>query len=290
MTETLPIPVLRTVSEVREFTNAVRTRGERVSLVPTMGALHDGHLSLVRSASKESECVVLSLFVNPTQFNVQSDLDAYPRTEASDVKSAASAGCTVVFAPSVLEIYPTGFDSSITVGGVALPLEGETRGATHFRGVATVVAKLFNIVAPDVAWFGQKDAQQVMVVKQMVRDLNFAVEIRVGETVREADGLALSSRNVRLTAHAREQALGIIEALRAVKAAVAHGERSAAALREIAYVALRARGITSDNVDYIAIANTNNLEQYENVSGEILVAIAAHVGGVRLIDNMTIVP
>lgn len=280
------IPIARTVTEIRELVNKARTRGERISLVPTMGALHEGHLSLIRNAASDGSCVVLSIFVNPTQFNEQSDLAAYPRKEEQDVRLAAAAGCTVVFAPDAAEVYPEGFDSYIDVGAVTHTLEGAARGAGHFRGVATVVGKLFNIMAPDVAWFGAKDAQQVMVIRQLVRDLNFNVAIRVGETVREADGLALSSRNVRLSAVARTDALGIVAALRRARELAGSGVTSAAELQEAAFKVLEQHGISHSAIDYVAIVDAETFAELPMVSATARMAIAAHVGGVRLIDNM----
>ncbi len=280
------IPIARTVAAIRELVSKARARGERISLVPTMGALHEGHLSLIRNAAGDGSCVVLSIFVNPTQFNEQSDLAAYPRTEEQDVRLAAAAGCTVVFAPDAAEVYPEGFDSYIDVGAVTHTLEGAARGAGHFRGVATVVGKLFNIVAPDVAWFGAKDAQQVMVIRQLVRDLNFNVAISVGETVREADGLALSSRNVRLSTAARTDALGIVAALRRARELAESGVTSAAELREAAFKVLEQHGILRSATDYVAIVDAETFAELQAVSATARMAIAAHVGGVRLIDNM----
>jgi pantoate--beta-alanine ligase len=283
-------PVVRTVPELRATVARERSALRRIALVPTMGALHEGHLSLIRQAKSECDFVVMSLFVNPTQFNEKRDLDAYPRNEANDVRIASAAGCDLVFAPSADEMYPPGFGTTIDVGQIALPLEGEARGPIHFRGVATVVAKLFNMVAPDLAYFGQKDAQQTLVIRRLVRDLDLPVHVRVCPTVREADGLAMSSRNVRLTPQARKQALGINAALHIVLHDVRHGERGASALTARGMQTLAAHGIDAAHVDYLAIADLETLAPVEFVTGPVLVAIAAHVGGVRLIDNLIVQP
>jgi pantoate--beta-alanine ligase len=248
------VRVVRTIAEVR----ALPRRG-RVGLVPTMGALHAGHVALIEAARRECDAVVASLFVNPAQFVEGADLAAYPRDEQADLAVAAEAGVDVLFAPSVDEIYPPGFQTWVEVEDVSRGLEGAARPG-HFRGVATVCLKLFAIVAPDVAFFGRKDAQQVAVVKQLVRDLALPLEIRVVPTVRDADGLALSSRNVRLTPAERARALAIPRAL-----ATRDPDRARAVLA--------AAGIEPD---YVAVAD---------LDGPTL-AIAARVGETRLIDNV----
>ena len=282
------IAVIRTVASLRDVLSRERAKGKRIALVPTMGALHQGHLSLIRQARAECEVVVMSLFVNPTQFNEQRDLDAYPRTEEADVLLAADAGCDIVFAPSTSEVYRNGFNTTIDVGAIARPLEGEARGAVHFRGVATVVAKLFNMVAPHVAYFGQKDAQQTLVVRQLVRDLDFPVDIRICPTVREADGLAMSSRNARLSKDARAQALALIDALRAIDRAITDGERDASTLVQLGTMRLHAFGIERRDIDYVAIVDAETLVPVGTIEGTALVAIAAFVGGIRLIDNILV--
>ena len=286
MTTAKGADVVRTVAELRERVRAVKQAGRVVSLVPTMGALHEGHLSLIRQARQQSDFVVMSLFVNPTQFNEQKDLAAYPRTEAADVAAAGAAGCELVFAPDVSEMYPAGFGTTIDAGPISLPLEGEARGPVHFRGVATVVAKLFNMVAPDIAFFGQKDAQQTLVVRRMVRDLDMPVDVRICETVREPDGLAMSSRNVRLSADARVKALGLIAALRAAETALHNGEHNGDALVALGMRTLESHGIEANAVDYFAIADIETLAPVHTVRTPVLLAVAAHVGGVRLIDNV----
>jgi pantoate--beta-alanine ligase len=203
---------LRTVAELKAALAQPRRSGRRIGLVPTMGALHQGHLSLIRRAHDECDEVVVSLFVNPPQFNQSSDLAAYPRDEYRDALAAADAGADYLFAPTAAEVYPDGFATTVTITGITELLEGVHRGREHFDGVATVVSKLFNIVAPDVAYFGQKDAQQTVVIRRLVRDLNMPVQIEVCPTVREPDGLAMSSRNARLDAGERQRATALHQA------------------------------------------------------------------------------
>jgi pantoate--beta-alanine ligase len=276
---------IRTIAEMRAWLGNVRAEGRTVGLVPTMGAFHAGHHSLMRAAREEQDSVVVSLFVNPAQFNDQRDLAAYPRTEGNDAAEAAELGVDVLFAPAASEIYPDGFATTVQVGGLAEVLEGAERGPGHFAGVCTVVNKLLNIVGPDVAYFGQKDAQQVAVVKRMVRDLDMPVKIEVLPTVREPDGLALSSRNVRLSAEDRARALGLSRALQAASAAAADGERDAQAIRAAARAALG-----DLDAEYLAIVDPLTFATLRTVSARTLVAIAAHVGPVRLIDNIVLEP
>src|SRR3954449_2613332 len=223
---------IRTVAEMRAWLGNARDRNRSVGLGPTMGAFHAGHHSLMRAALDEMDEVVVSLFVNPTQFNDANDLAAYPRSEANDAVEAGELGVDVLFAPKVSEIYPDGFSTTVSVAGLSEVLEGAERGPGHFAGVCTVVCKLLNIIGPDVAYFGQKDAQQVAVVKRMVRDLDMPSRIEVMPTVREPDGLALSSRNVRLEGTDRRRALALSRALQAAQSAVTAGERDASAVRD----------------------------------------------------------
>ena len=276
---------IRTVAEMRAWLGNARDRDRSVGLVPTMGAFHAGHHSLMRAARDEMDEVVVSLFVNPAQFNDPNDLAAYPRSEANDAAEASELGVDVLFAPAVSEIYPEGFATTVMVGGLAEVLEGAERGPGHFAGVCTVVNKLFNIVGPDVAYFGQKDAQQVAVVKRMVRDLDMPVRIEVLPTVREPDGLALSSRNVRLSSEDRARALGLSRALQAAAAAVASGERDADAIRAAALAELG-----DVDAEYLAIVDPLTFAPLRTVSARTLVAIAAQVGPVRLIDNIVLEP
>jgi pantoate--beta-alanine ligase len=277
--------VVRSIAELRVTLDAERGACRRVGLVPTMGAFHEGHLSLMRRARKECDVVVVSLFVNPAQFTDVADLAAYPRDDARDERLAGAEGVHLLFIPSVDEIYAPGFATSIDVRGVTEPLEGHARGAAHFRGVATVVTKLFNIVQPDIAYFGQKDAQQAIVVQRFVRDLDMRVRIEVCPTVREKDGLAMSSRNVRLSPSARARAVGLSEALRAAESELKAGRRSAADLEGSARAALAARGIGAGDVEYVAVVDPETLAPVTAVGTRALIVIAARVDNVRLIDN-----
>ena len=276
---------IRTKAEMHAHTAAARAAGRRIGLVPTMGAFHAGHHSLMQAAREEQDSVVVSLFVNPAQFDEASDLAAYPRSEEQDAAEAAGLGVDVLFAPSAEEVYPDGFATSVRVAGLSDVLEGAERGPGHFAGVCTVVAKLFNVVAPDVAYFGQKDAQQVAVVKRMVRDLDMTVKIEVMPTVREPDGLALSSRNVRLSPADRARALGLSRSLNAAAAVVAAGERDADAIRAAALAE-----IGDLDAEYLAVVDPLTFAPLRTVSARTLVAIAAQVGPVRLIDNIVLEP
>jgi len=276
---------LRTIADVRASVRAARAAGRSVALVPTMGAFHAGHEALMRAARAAHEEVVVSLFVNPTQFNEAGDLAAYPRTEASDAAIAEGLGVDVLFAPPAEELYPDGFATRIRVAGLARVLEGAERGPEHFDGVCTVVCKLLNIVAPDVAYFGQKDAQQVAVLRRMVRDLDIPVELAIVPTVRADDGLALSSRNARLGREDRERATALRHALGAVADALAGGERDAGAAALRGRAVLAAAGIEPD---YLTVADPDTLEPLERVESSALVLVAARVGPARLIDNVLI--
>lgn len=273
---------LRTIEEVRAAVRDAKRAGKRVGLVPTMGAFHEGHLSLMRRAREVSDLVVVSLFVNPTQFGPNEDLDAYPRDEARDAALAEAEGVDILFAPAVDEMYPQGFATSIHVDGITEVLCGARRGAAHFDGVATVVTKLLTIVEPDAAFFGQKDAQQVMVVRQVVRDLHLPVTIEACPIVREPDGLAMSSRNVYLDAAAREQATALSRALQAANVAVEQGEREASAIVAVAEAVLKQADITPE---YLELRSTDDLRELTRIEDEALLAVAARVGGARLIDN-----
>jgi pantoate--beta-alanine ligase len=276
---------VRTVSALRSELADHRRAERTIGLVPTMGAFHEGHLSLMRRARVACDVVVVSLFVNPAQFNEAADLDVYPRDEDHDSSSARDAGVDYLFAPEVSEVYPDGFATSVAVRGVTDGLEGAQRGHGHFDGVTTVVSKLLNMVGPDVAYFGQKDAQQATVVRRLVRDLNFPVRIEVCPTVRDEDGLALSSRNVLLSADERTQATALHRALRAVQAAVAAGERDPEAAAAAGQAELAAARLQAE---YLAIVAADTMEPIDSVHGDVLVAVAARVGTVRLIDNVPI--
>jgi pantoate--beta-alanine ligase len=278
------VRTVRTVSELREALAPERRAGRSIGLVPTMGAFHGGHLSLIRRAREQCEVVVVSLFVNPAQFGPGEDLEAYPRDEENDARLAEAEGVDILFAPAVEEVYPDGFATTVTVGGLTDVLDGAPgqRGAAHFAGVATMVSKLLNMAAPDVAYFGQKDAQQVLVVRRLVRDLDMPVRIEVCPTVRDGDGLALSSRNAYLSSADRQRALGISRALRAAEAAVESGRIDAGAVLEAARGELDAHGIEPE---YLELRSTTDLSPVERVNGSTLLAVAAHVGRARLIDN-----
>ncbi|KJL26140.1 Pantothenate synthetase [Microbacterium oxydans] len=274
--------ILRTIPEVRAAIRDARAAGETIGLVPTMGAFHDGHLSLMRAAREASDLVVVSHFVNPTQFGANEDLSAYPRDEARDAGLAEAAGVDILFAPTESEIYPDGFATNIHVAGLADVLDGASRGAHHFDGVATVVTKLFGIVRPDAAYFGQKDAQQVLVVRRVVRDLDLDVRIIACPIVREADGLAMSSRNVYLDSEARSQASALNRALDAGAAAFEAGDRDAGSILSTARGVLADAGI---DPEYVELRDAETLRPLARVDRDALLAVAAHVGAARLIDN-----
>jgi len=266
-----------------------RRAGRAIGLVPTMGFLHEGHLSLLRAARAECDVVVMSLFVNPAQFGAGEDLDRYPRDEERDLRLAGEAGVDLVYAPAVAEVYPDGFATTVEVGGdLTAVLDGDParRGPGHFRGVTTVVAKLFNAAGPDVAYFGQKDAQQAAVIRRMARDLDFPVRIEVLPTVREADGLAMSSRNAYLDAEARERAVALSRALAVAERRAREGSLQAgldAARRE-----LEDAGIEPE---YLEARDAEQLQPVAALNGRpVLIAVAARVGGARLIDNVLIRP
>jgi pantoate--beta-alanine ligase len=272
---------VRTVTELRE---ALRAAPRPVGLVPTMGAFHEGHLSLIRAAREENKTVVVSLFVNPAQFGPSEDFGAYPRDEGRDAEQAQAQGVNVLFAPPVEEVYPDGFATSVEVGGLTDTLEGDPahRGREHFRGVTTVVTKLFNMAQPDRAYFGQKDAQQALVIRKLVRDLDLPVEIRVCPTIREESGLAMSSRNGYLSEEERDRAAALSRALRAAEDAVRTGERDAAVVLGAARAELDAAQIEPE---YLELRSAEDLTPVERVNGSTLLAVAARVGRARLIDN-----
>ncbi len=277
----------RTVAEVRDALSAARGEGARIGLVPTMGALHVGHLSLVREARRSCDAVVVSLFVNPAQFGPGEDLDAYPRDEARDAELLEAEGVDLLYAPAPDEVYPAGFATSVEVGDLTEVMEGDParRGPGHFRGVTTVVAKLLNVVGPQVAYFGQKDAQQAVVIRRMARDLDFPVEIEVLPTVREPDGLAMSSRNRYLSDEERARATGLSRALERAREAAAGGASVDAAL-DAAREQLASDGIEAE---YVEARDAENLTPAQSFNGRpILIALAARIGPARLIDNVVI--
>ena len=265
---------IRTIAEMRAHVRSRREHGASIGLVPTMGAFHAGHESLIRAARAQTDEVVVSLFVNPAQFNDPRDLAAYPRDEQRDGGIARELGADVLFAPPPEEVYPEGFTTTVSVPGLSDVLEGAQRGPGHFSGVSTVVAKLFNMVTPDVAYFGQKDGQQVAVLKRMARDLDFPLRIEVLPTVREPDGLAMSSRNGRLSPEERLRAAGLSAALRAAAEAIDDDPLDAG------FAVLRDHGITPE---YLAMVDPETFKE----SGPLIV-VAATIGDTRLIDNVLI--
>jgi pantoate--beta-alanine ligase len=274
---------IRTVAEMREYVATARRADRSIALVPTMGAFHAGHHALMRAARDAADELVVWLFVNPTQFNEQRDLAAYPRDEAKDAAEAEALGVDVLFAPAAEEVYPPGFATTVHVEGLSDVLEGAVRGVSHFTGVCTVVTKMLNMVTPDLAYFGQKDAQQVAVLRRMVADLNIPVQLVIIPTVREPDGLALSSRNVRLSPDDRRRALALSRGLKAAATTVAAGERDADE------IAARARAAMDDVApEYLALVDPDSFQPITNVNGRVLVAVAARIGDTRLIDNTII--
>lgn len=270
------------IPSLRDWLTEQRGSGRRIALVPTMGALHEGHLSLVDEARRRSDVVVLSAFVNPLQFGPAEDYTRYPRDPARDRELAMARGVTAVFAPAVEVMYPQGSETRVIPGATADHWEGAMRPG-HFAGVLTVVAKLFHIVEPDVAVFGQKDIQQVTLVRRMVRDLDFLLELIVAPTVRESDGLALSSRNAYLDPEARRQATGLSTALRAADSLWHAGERHSATLER--HIGDQFRMFPGVTVDYIAVVDPDRLQPVRTASRGTIIAVAGHLGAIRLIDN-----
>src|SRR5215469_16316840 len=280
--------IVSTIPEMRTSSREARSRAARIGLVPTMGALHEGHLSLVRAACSQSDLVVASIFVNPTQFGPNEDFSRYPRNLKEDCALLEREGVDIVFAPLVEEMYPAGADATwVVVEAMSNRLCGRSRPG-HFRGVTTVVSKLFHIVEPDLAFFGQKDAAQVAIIRRMVRDLNVPVEIVVCPIVREPDGLAMSSRNAYLDPAQRKSALVLSRTLRRVRQVFDQGERNTAKLMEAGKQVMAEE--PSVRLDYLEIADPETLDGVEMVSSNGLVAIAAFVGTTRLIDNILLPP
>jgi len=276
---------MKIIKTAAEFRDAERAAARPLGLVPTMGYLHEGHLSLIRRARADNETAVASVFVNPTQFGANEDLSTYPRDMDGDLDKLRREGVDLVFAPSASEMYPRGFDTAVEVGALAERLEGERRPG-HFRGVATVVCKLLAIVRPDNVYFGQKDAQQLLVIRRMNADLNLGANVVAMPTVRDADGLALSSRNARLSADDRRNALALHRALRLAESLYADGARDANAIRALMVNALNAAPGVS--LDYVSVADADTLAELDVIDRPALVSLAAHVGGARLIDNVVL--
>jgi pantoate--beta-alanine ligase len=274
--------IFRTIEGTRAASRAARVAGKRMGFVPTMGALHEGHLSLVRAAKAHSDVVAASIFVNPTQFGPNEDFSKYPRTFETDCELLTKEGVALLFAPAVEEMYPVDAMTYVTVEGLSERLCGKSRPG-HFRGVTTVVSKLFAIVEPDIAFFGQKDAAQVAIIRRMVRDLNIPVEIAACPIVRETDGLAMSSRNTYLDPQQRKIALVLHRSLEEVKRRFESGENNAYKLIEYGKQIFAEE--PSVRLDYFEVVHTENLEPLEQIAGQALVAVAAYLGNTRLIDN-----
>lgn len=274
--------IYHTVAETREFIRQTRAKGRTVGFVPTMGYLHEGHLELMRRAKERCDTVIVSIFVNPTQFGPKEDFARYPRDLERDARMAEGVGVDAIFNPSVEEIYPAGYCTYVDMERITEKLCGLSRPG-HFRGVATVVTKLFNIVTPDCAFFGQKDAQQVLVIKRMAADLNMDLEVVTVPTVREADGLAMSSRNVYLEPEQRRAALVLSQSLRKAREAVRAGERDAAKIRQLVVDMIGAEPLAE--IDYIELYSHPELETLATIQGPALLALAVKIGRTRLIDN-----
>jgi pantoate--beta-alanine ligase len=281
----MTVTVVKTVEDVRHAVTAARSRGLSVGLVPTMGALHAGHVSLLRAARQETGFVVVSIFVNPTQFGPGEDLTRYPRQLEKDIETCAREGADVVFAPAETTIYPPGFRTFVEVVELEDVLCGPSRPG-HFRGVATVVLKLFHIVEPDIAYFGQKDAQQARIIQQMVRDLDLTIGLRICPIVREPDGLALSSRNRHLNVAQRRQATVLYQALEDARQRIEAGERDAVRLRQ--GLASRIQAATEALLDYAEVVDADTLQPTNKLHGDVLIAVAAKFGDTRLIDNIVL--
>lgn len=278
--------VFRTIEEMRAFSLKTRASQNTLALVPTMGALHAGHISLVELAASLADNVVVSIYVNPTQFAANEDFDSYPRPLEADIAKCETAGAQAVFCPSHTEMYAPDHSTYVEETRLSLPLCGLSR-PSHFRGVTTVVMKLFNIVTPHSAVFGRKDAQQARVIMRMVRDMNCPVEIHLAPTVRESDGLALSSRNVHLSADERSKALAIPAALNDAKARITRGITDIEEIKAAMHSVL-AGAAPQLEIDYMEILSSHNLEPVSELSGELLIALAARVGKTRLIDNIEV--
>lgn len=278
------LKIVRRAAEVRSAVQVARLQGKRIGFVPTMGALHEGHESLLRSARERTGYVVSSIFVNPKQFGPKEDYTRYPRDEKADAAALERLGCDLLFAPADTDLYSSSDSTRISVQGLDEFLCGSSRPG-HFQGVALVVAKLFNIVQPDEAYFGQKDAQQAVIIQRMTADLDFPVRIVIEPTVREPDGLAMSSRNAYLSSGERDRAVAIYEALVEARGAIEAGERSPAALKQTMLARMTQAGF---DIDYAEIVDGMTLRPVKDAEGVILIAVAGWIGGTRLIDNIAV--
>lgn len=278
--------IIEASSELRKAVKKARRTGLSIGFVPTMGYLHEGHLSLMRQARQDNDVVVVSIFVNPTQFGPNEDLDAYPRDAARDKALMAGENVDLAYFPSVEQLYPEGYTTYVNVEGpMSQVLCGKSR-PVHFRGVTTIVTKLFHLVAPDRAYFGQKDAQQVAIIQRMVKDLDFDLEVVVCPTVREADGLAMSSRNTYLSPQHRADAVALSQSLFEARDMIGKGERQAEGILQ--HIESNIRAVPDAVLDYIAIVDAQTLSDVSRLDGEILIALAVQLGGTRLIDNIRI--
>lgn len=275
--------IVKSISEMQKISTALKRKGKIIGFVPTMGYLHEGHLSLIKLAKKKSDVVVVSIFVNPLQFGPKEDFKRYPRDLKRDTKLARKAGCDILLVPSQKQMYPARYSTFVNVEKLSDTLEGKFRSG-HFKGVATVVAKLFNIVQPDLAFFGQKDAQQVVIIQKMAQDLNFNLKIIVAPTVREPSGLALSSRNTYLGEDEKKTAKVLFESLQKAQSIIEQGETNSFKIMHEMEKMILSRPKTI--IDYIAITDSKTLEPLEKLSGEVLISMAVFVGSTRLIDNL----
>jgi pantoate--beta-alanine ligase len=277
--------IIETISGIQAYVAGCRKQGRRVGFVPTMGAFHEGHLTLMREARRNNGAVIVSIFVNPIQFTAGEDYDRYPRRLEQDTKMAESEGVDVIFSPSVAEMYPKGFDTYVDQTDLPGKLCGEFR-VGHFRGVMTIVTKLFNVVKPDTAYFGQKDFQQSLIIRRTVTDLNLEVAIKILPTVREEDGVAMSSRNIYLGPKQRKDATCLIQSLRRAEDMVNNGVSSASQVS--AEMKRLIRKVKGTRVEYIAIVNSDTLEPVKEIKGKTLIALAVRIGKARLIDNIIV--
>lgn len=277
--------VVDTIPRMSTLVKIFKKEGKSIGLVPTMGYLHEGHLSLVRAAKKHVDVAVMSIFVNPIQFGPKEDFEKYPRDFKRDEELATSAGVDIIFAPSTEEMYPDGYSTYVNVERLTETMCGRSRPG-HFKGVTTVVAKLFNIVRPDIAYFGQKDAQQAIVVKKMAADLNMSIEIKMMPTVREQDGLAMSSRNVYLSPEERKDAVVLYESLKNAETLIKSGERDAKKVSRA--IEESVKKVPTAKIDYVSVTDAVRLKELSKVSGETLIALAVFIGKTRLIDNIIV--
>lgn len=278
--------IVDSITRMSTLVKMLKKEGKTIGFVPTMGYLHEGHLSLVKAAKKHADVVVMSIFVNPIQFGPNEDYDKYPKDFKRDEELAMSSGVDIIFYPSVKDMYPEGYATYVNVERLADTLCGASRPG-HFKGVTTIVAKLFGIIKPDIAYFGQKDAQQAILIKKMAEDLNMGIEIKVLPIVRDRDGLAMSSRNVYLSENEREDALVLFQSLKKAEELINQGEKDPK--RIIKVMEDMIKGVTPlARIDYISIVDTENLKEIKSISGKVLIALAVFIGKTRLIDNMTI--